>query len=335
MGTRGFVKAVNGVTGLAVGRTLALVVLAITLVANAYGQIVTIGLLAPDEEPRFSEIASALTQGLREQGHSEHAIQIREGRVQRGDSTAARAAVDGFLRQRASVIFAVGSVLARIAREAAPAVAIVFITPGDPVAAGLVASLARPGGNMTAMTFEYPELSGKRIELLKEIVPHLRRVLVLYDPRDDSSKQGLAAAREAAAKLKIMLLEREVRSVAEIRRGLMALKEVGALLAIPGGITSGQYEDMTRAANANRRPTIFHARTDSSRDALLTYGARDAEVARQAARLVDKILKGANAGDLPVERPTRIPLTINLKTAKSLGLTIPPSVLLRADEVVQ
>lgn len=324
----------NRVTGLAVARALALVV-AMTLVANAYGQIVTIGLLAPDEEPRFSEIASALTQGLREQGHSEHAVQLRQGRVQRGDSTAARAAVEGFLRQRASVIFAVGSVLARIAREAAPAVAIVFITPGDPVAAGLVASLARPGGNITGMTFEYPELSGKRLELLKEIVPHLRRVLVLYDPRDASSQQGLAAAREAAAKLKIVLLEREVRTDAEIRHGLIALNEVGALLAIPGGVTSGYYEDMTRAANAKRRPAIFHARTSNSPDALLTYGARDAEIARQAARLVDKILKGTNAGALPIERPTRMPLTINLKTAKSLGLTIPPSVLVRADEVIQ
>lgn len=188
---------------------------------------------------------------------------------------------------------------------------------------------------MTAMTFEYPELSAKRLELLKEVAPHVRRVLVLYDPRDASTRQGVAAAREAAAKLKIALLEREVRTNEEITRGLMALDEADALLAIPGGITSGRYEEMTRTANAKRRPTIFHARTIGSRDALLTYGVRDAEIAREAARLVDKILKGANAGGLPVERPTKIPLTINLKTAKFLGLTIPPSVLLRADEVLQ
>lgn len=309
--------------------------LALAHVANAYGQLATIGLLAPDEEPRYSEIASGLTQVLRELGYSERTVQIRDGRVRRGDSKAAREAADGFVTQRVSVIFAVGSVLARIARESSPTVPIVFITPGDPVAAGLVASLARPGENMTGMTFEYPELSAKRLELLQDVAPRVRRVLVLYDPRDASSRQGVAAAREAAAKLKIVLVEREVRTDIEVARGLMALNEVDALLAIPGGITSGHYENITRAANAKRRPTIFHARTNGSQDSLLTYGARDTEIARAAARLVDKILKGANAGSLPVERPARIPLTINLKTAKMLGLKIPPSVLLRAEEVVQ
>jgi len=188
---------------------------------------------------------------------------------------------------------------------------------------------------MTAITFEYPELSGKRLELLKDAVPHVRRVLVLYDPRDASPRQGLAAVREAAAKLKIVLLEREVRTGAELTRGLLALDEADALLAVPGGVTSGHYEEMTRTAIAKRRPTIFHERTSETRDALLTYGARDAEIAQEAARLVDRILKGANAGDLPVERPTRILFTINLKTAKLLGVRIPPSVLLRAEEVVQ
>jgi len=316
-------------------RVLALVGLALAHVANAYGQLATIGLLAPDEEPRYSEIASGLTQVLRELGYSERTVQIRDGRVQRGDSKAARAAADGFVTQRVSVIFAVGSVLARIARESSPTVPIVFITPGDPVAAGLVASLARPGGNMTGMTFEYPELSAKRLELLQDVAPHVRRVLVLYDPRDASSRQGVAAAREAAAKLKIVLVEREVRTDIEVARGLMALNEVDALLAIPGGITSGHYENITREANAKQRPTIFHARTNGSQDSLLSYGARDTEIAGAAARLVDKILKGANAGSLPVERPTRIALTINLKTAKMLGLKIPHSVLLRAEEVVQ
>jgi putative ABC transport system substrate-binding protein len=116
---------------------------------------------------------------------------------------------------------------------------------------------------------------------------------------------------------------------------LKVLNEADALLGIPGGITSAHYEAMIGAANAKRLPTIFHTRTRSTRDAVLTYGASDVDVARQAARVLDKILKGANAGELPVERPTRLTLAINLKTARALGLIIPPSLLLRADQVIE
>jgi putative ABC transport system substrate-binding protein len=185
------------------------------------------------------------------------------------------------------------------------------------------------------MTFEYPELSGKRLELLKEIAPRVRRVLVLHDPRDASPRQGLALARAVAPKLGLTLVERETRSRDEITRGLEALAEVHALLVIPGGLPSGHYQEIIRAANAKRIPTMFHARTKSTTDALATYGASDVEIARQAARLVDKILKGAKPGDLPVERPTKIGLVVNLKTAKALGLTLPQSVLIRADQVIQ
>jgi putative ABC transport system substrate-binding protein len=130
-------------------------------------------------------------------------------------------------------------------------------------------------------------------------------------------------------------MAREVRNTEEITRGLKALDEADALLGIPGGVTSGHHETMIAAANAKRLPSVFYARTRSTRDALLTYGVSDVDVAREAARVVHKILKGANAGDLPVERPTSLSLVINLKAAKALGLTIPPSLLLRADQVVE
>jgi putative tryptophan/tyrosine transport system substrate-binding protein len=255
--------------------------------------------------------------------------------VTRGDRTGARAAVEGLIQQRAAVLFVIGSELARLAREVSSELPIVFMTPGDPVAAGLVASLARPGGHMTAITFEYPELSGKRLELLKAIVPHLRRVLVLYDPRDASPRQSVTAAREAAAHLEITVLEREARSQEEIRQGLAALDEVDALLGIPGGLTSGFYEEMIRAAHVKRRPTMFHVRTQTTTEALATYGTSDISMAHQAARLVEKILAGAQAGDLPIERPMKINLSINLKTAEALGLTIPPLLLFQANEVIR
>jgi putative ABC transport system substrate-binding protein len=186
--------------------------------------------LGTAEEPRFSEILSGLKQGLREQGYREDAIQVVEGRTRRGDEAGARATVKALVERRVTVLFVVGSALARLARETVPQMPIVFLTPGDPAAAGLVASFARPGGNMTAMTFEYPELSGKRLELLRELVPRVRRVLSLFDSRDASPRQGAAAARVAATALGVTLVERAVRNAEELTRGLSALDEADALL---------------------------------------------------------------------------------------------------------
>ena len=315
-----------------------LLVLAILLapaVEGAQGATARLGLIGPDEEPRFSEIASGLRQGLHELGYAREGIHIVEGRVRRGDEAGARAAARALVAERVAVLFAVGSALARHAREAAAELPIVFVTPGDPVATGLVASFARPGGNMTAMTLEYPELSGKRLELLREVAPRVRRVLALYDPRDASPRQSVAAARAAAAKLGLSLVERAVETPDEIARGLAELDAADGLLGIPGGATSGQYGRMILAANARRRPSVFPTQTEGTRDALLSYGARDTEVARQAARLVDKILRGARAGDIPVERPTRLILVVNARTARALGLTVPRTLLLRADQVVE
>jgi putative ABC transport system substrate-binding protein len=315
--------------------TLALGLLVALRAANAQGQPMRIGVLGPAEEPRFSEVVDGLQQGLLAQRSGEQALEIMEARVTRGDQTGARAAVEGLIQQHAAVLFVIGSELTRLARDVSSELPIVFITPGDPVAAGLVASLARPGGHMTAMTFEYPELSGKRLELLKAIVPQLRRVLVLYDPRDASPRQSVTAAQEVAAQLGIVVVEREARSPEEIRQGLAALDEVDALIGIPGGLTSGFYEEMIRAAHAKRRPTMFHARTRTTMEALATYGTSEVSIARQAARLVQKILAGAQAGDLPIERPMKLELVINLKTAQALGLTIPPTLLFQADEVIR
>jgi len=203
--------------------------------AEAQNTVARIGLLGPAEEPRFSEIASGLKQGLREQGFPEDTIHVVEGRTKREDSAGTRATVQALAGQRVAVLFVIGSALVRLARETVPQLPIVFVTPGDPVAAGLVASLARPGGNMTAMTFEYPELSGKRLELLRELAPGIRRVLALYDSRDASPRQGIAAARVAATALGITLVEREVRNAEEITRGLKELDKADALLGFPGG----------------------------------------------------------------------------------------------------
>jgi len=302
--------------------------------AGAQGEAVRVGVLGP-AEPRFAEIAAGLRQGLGEHGYAAAALELVEARVPRGDRAATRSAVEGLVRQRVRLLFVIGSELARLARDVAPGLPVVFLTPGDPVAAGLVQSLAHPGGNLTGMTFEYPELSGKRLELLRELVPQLRRVLVLYDPSDASPRQSVAAAREAAGKLGVTLVERQVTDPEGLRRGLEALRDVDGLLGVPGGRTFAYAEEILRAAHAARRATVVYARSSATASALASYGASDAGIAREAARLVDKILKGARAGDLPVERPTRLELVINLRTAKAIGLVVPPSLLLRADQVIE
>jgi ABC-type uncharacterized transport system substrate-binding protein len=294
-----------------------------------------IAVIGAPEEPRFSEVVAGLKNGLGELGYSTPALIVHELKIPRAEEKTAKSKIEELLRGRAQVLFLIGSRLLKPVRDVSAEVPVVFITPGDPVAAGLVASLAQPGRNTTAMTFEYPELSGKRVELMKELAPKVRRILALYDSRDPSPRQGVLAARQAATELGLILVEREARGDEEFRRGIKALGEVDAYLSIPGGFPTGIYDEITRLANAKRLPSIFHARMGSTADALASYGASDAQIAHESARLIDKILKGARAGELPVERPTKLELVINLKTAKQIGLTIPPNVLARADKVIK
>ena len=292
-------------------------------------------ILGPPEEPRFSEMRDGLKQGLRDLGYSEQAIEILEARVPRGDRAGVRASVEKFIQQRVKVLFAIGSKMAKPARKVSEDLPIVYITPGDPVKHGLADSLRHPGGNTTAMTFEHPGLAGKRLEILKQILPRVSRVLILYDPRDGSPRRGAKAARKAAPKLGLTLVERETRKSEDIGRGLKALDKVDAFLAVPGGLPTGYYSEIIRTANAKRVPTMFHARTGSTMGALASYGTSDKEIASQAARYVVKILKGEKAGDLPIARPKKVDFVINLKTAKKIGLTIPPEILAQADEVIK
>jgi putative tryptophan/tyrosine transport system substrate-binding protein len=310
--------------------------LALSFPAQAQVRPARIGVLGAPEEPRFSEVVNGLKQGLRDIGYSEKAFEILEGRVERGnESESERAVVTELVRKNTHILFVIGSRLVKPVRQVAPELPIVFITPGDPVASGVVSSLAHPGGKITGVTFEYPELSGKRLQLLKELVPRVRRVLTFYDSRDASPTQGVAAARQAASELGITLVDREIRSQQQITQALSYMADTEAFLGIPGGFPTAHYQEIIHTANTKRLATMFHAHTGSTIEALASYGANDAAIARESARLIDKILKGANAGELPVERPTKLDLVINLKTAKQIAVTIPPNVLARADKVLK
>jgi putative tryptophan/tyrosine transport system substrate-binding protein len=314
---------------------VAMVFIAAISRANAQHKDVRIAVVGAPEEPRFTDIVSGLKNGLGELGYTSSSLVVYETKLSRAEEKNAKPLIENLLQRKAQVLFLIGSRLLKPVRDVSAQVPVVFITPGDPVAAGVVKSLSRPAGNTTAMTFEYPELSGKRLSLLKEITPKVRRVLAIYDPRDPSPQQGIKAAREVAPRVGVSLVEREARSREELLVALEAVEESDGYLSIPGGFPTGAYSEITRIINSKRLPTIFHTRTSDTMDALTSYGASDTQVAHDSARLVDKIIKGANAGELPVERPTRIELTINLQTAKKIGLTIPPNVLARADKVIR
>ena len=239
------------------------------------------------------------------------------------------------VRDKVDVIHASGSVAIRAAQTATrtlPIVAHDYET--DPVAAGFVATLARPGGNITGMFLDLPEISGKLLELLKTALPGLRRISVLWDPL--TGKAQVIAVEQAARALgiEIQILEARDRALEQTARSA-AEHKAGALLLLGSPVLAASFAKIADVTTANRLPTIALLPAFARAGGLMAYGPDAPDQYRQEGRLVGKILKGANPADLPVERPTKFYFLVNLRTAKTLGLTLPPSLLLRADEVIE
>ena len=226
------------------------------------------------------------------------------------------------------------------AKQATRTIPIVFTAAGDPVASGLVTSLARPGGNVTGLSSLAPELVGKRLELLKQAVPGVSRVAVLWQPGalgERTDKDMLKGAEVAARALGVRLQFVEARGPADFDRAFsdMTRARAGALTVLPSTMFLSERRRLVDLAAKNRLPAVYPSREFVDAGGLMSYGPNLADLFRRAATYVDKILKGAKPGDLPVEQPTKFELVINLKTAKALGLTIPPSLLARADQVIE
>ena len=223
------------------------------------------------------------------------------------------------------------------ARQATRTIPIVFSGGADPVAAGLVASLARPGGNITGWTFSQPEMAGKRLALLKEVLPKLSRVAVLWSPSNDGAGQEWQGTQAAARVLDITLQSLEVRDPKDFPTALSAMSRTRphALITFAAAITSAYRPIIVEFAKKERLPTMFGLRADVEAGGLMSYSPSAAQGFRRAAYYVDRILKGAKPGDLPIEQPDRFELVINLKTAKALGVAIPTPLLMRADQIVE
>jgi len=230
-----------------------------------------------------------------------------------------------------------GTPAAQAAKNATTRIPIVMALISDPVGAGLVASLARPGGNLTGLSSVSQDLSGKRLELLKEAIPKVSRVGVLYDPNDPAKVAEFKEIEVAARPLGVQLQSLEVRSLDELESGFKAATKgkAGALLVLPTTILGTRTRQITELAAKNRLPTMFATSQYMDAGGLMSYGPDYADLWRRAATYVDKILKGTKPADLPVEQPIKFDFVINLKTAKQIGVTIPPEVLARATTLIK
>ena len=281
------------------------------------------------------QLVEALRQGLREHGYvEEQNIEPRyaEGNIERLAGFAAE-----LVRLKADVIV-VGSTPGIIAvKNTTGAIPIVMVTTGDPVAGGLVASLARPGGNITGLTALGQELSGKRLEVLKEAVPKGSRVAVLSNPTNPDSELSLKGMEVAARALGVHIRLQEVRDPTEFDKAFEATIRGGAraLMVLPDPMFVSQAGRIVALSAKSRLPTMYAHREFVDAGGLMFYGASLADMWRRATTYVDKILKGTKPADLPVEQPKKFEFIINLKAAKQIGLTIPPNVLVRADRVIQ
>lgn len=235
------------------------------------------------------------------------------------------------------IIVTHGVVATGAVKQATTTIPIVIAAADDPVAAGLVPSLARPGGNITGLTLMTPELMEKRLELLRAILPGRTRVAVLWNPGNPVSEPEFAKAQAAARSLGMQLQSFGVSDPRELPGAFSSMKteRAGAVLLVPDAMFFGQRKEIADLAASNRLPLVAHLREFAEAGGLMTYGPNGLDVHRRAATYVDKILKGAKPGDLPIEQPTRFDLVINLRTAAALGITIPPAVLARADRVIE
>jgi putative tryptophan/tyrosine transport system substrate-binding protein len=310
--------------------------------AQTPAKVARIGILVfgPLESPETRQTLEAFRQGLRERGYVEGQNIVIEYRAADGKIDRLPGLATELVRLKVDLIMAGNTPMARAAQQATTTIPIVAFAMGDPVADGLVATLARPGANITGSTFLGPELVPKRLDLLTEALPKVTRVAALWHPGafgERTMTDMLKGAEAAARTLGVQLQTVGVRGPDEFDRAFstMIKERAEALIAFPSTMLFNERRRIVDLAAKSRMPAMYQSKQFVEIGGLISYGASITDLVRRSATYVDKILKGAKPADLPVEQPTKFELVINLKTAKVLGLTIPPSLLQRADEVIQ
>ena len=303
-------------------------------VATAQRQLPTIGFLGASTAAAWGSFVVAFERRLRELGWIEgRTITITylwaEGRSERYDEIAAE-----FARRKVDVIVTSGGAVIA-AKQATSTIPIVFAMAIDPVGGGLVAALARPGGNVTGVSSQSADLAGKRLELLREVVPTLRRLAIIANIDYPAAAEEMAEVQTMAGNLGFEIVRSEIRRADDIAHAFETFKGVDALYIVIDPLVFGNRVRINTLALAARLPAVCANREYVQTGALMSYGPDYPALFRRAAEYVDKILRGANPADLPVEQPTKFDFVINLTTAKALGLTVPRMLLGRADEVIE
>ena len=306
--------------------------------AQQPAKIPRIGFLFGSSLSANSARHEAFRQGLRELGYVEGKNIVIDWRSAEEKLDRLPALAADLVRLKVDIIVTGGSSPTRAAKEATTTIPIVMAQDADPVGSGFVLSLARPGGNITGLSTLAPELNGKRLELLREIVPRLSRVAVLGTSTQPGNAQSLKEVELAAKAFGVKLQYLDVLNSKEITIAFRAATKGRAdavLMLLPGRVATSQRSQVVELAVKNRLPAIYNTAEWAEAGGLITYGTSITDLDRRAATYVDKILKGAKPADLPVEQPTKFEFIINLKAAKQIGLTIPPNVLVRADKVIK
>jgi len=305
--------------------------------AQQAGKVYRIGFLSGSSAVASRPYIEQFRLGLRELGYVEGQSIIIEYRWAEGQQDRLPQLATDLVQIAPDLIVAATAPSAMAARNATASIPLVMVNVGDPVALGFAASLARPGKNLTGLTSFNPELAGKRLALLKELVPEVKRIAILSNPGNPLATHWLNGMEAVAPTLAVQLQPLRITGPDDVPTAFRdAIKgRAGAIIVGSDQVVNLQTAQISALALKNRLPTMFDARVFMDAGGLMAYGVDLIAPYRRAATYVDKILKGARPGDLPIEEPTKFELIINLKTAKALGLTIPPSLLQRADEMIE
>ena len=312
-----------------------------TVASGLYGgtpsRVFQIGILIPESGFGETQTIKGLKDGLRERGYIEGENLSVELRDAKGDRSALQPAAADLVAKKVNVIFTTGTRATEVAKAANKDIPIVFRHPADPVAVGLLKNMKRPEGNVTGVAAFSSDTDEKRLAMLKLVVPQLRRVHIFYDANNMFSANNLSAFRKAAAKLQLEVVNHPVKTGAEIQTALdnLQAQEGDAIFQIADALVESNANIVFDGAKKLKLPTICDQENWATRGCLATYGANYAQMGRQAAMIVDKLLKGSKPKDVPVQAATQFDLVINLRTANIIGLSIAPETLAKAGRVIR
>jgi putative tryptophan/tyrosine transport system substrate-binding protein len=305
--------------------------------AQQRGKLPRIAFLGNSTAALEANLVGAFRDGLRDLGYVEDRTILIEYRWAEGRYELLPSLVGELVQAKAEVIVTAGTPAALAVTKTAPSVPLVMVAVGDPIGTGLVESLARPGGNATGLTSITPELEGKRLELIRDMVPGVRRLALLWNPANAYQLRNEKEVQAAAAALALPVLSLAVRNVEELDTAFAAIlkEDANTMLVLADRVFLHNRDRIAAFAGENRLPMMSAYRELAEAGGLMSFGPSYAVMHKQAARYVDRILKGAKPAELPVEQPAKFEFVLNLKAAQALGLTIPPTLLARADEVIE